>query len=91
MTEFREKYINPFTDYGFKKLFGEEPNKDLLLDFLNELLKEEQGQITDLTYLKNEHLGKTETDRKAIFDLYCENEKGEKFIVELQKSKQNFL
>ncbi|MGM0641724.1 MAG: Rpn family recombination-promoting nuclease/putative transposase [Thermotogota bacterium] len=91
MTEFTEKYINPFTDYGFKKLFGEEPNKDLLLDFLNELLKEEQGEIIDLTYLKNEHLGTLDIDRKAIFDLYCENEKGEKFIVELQKSKQNFF
>jgi predicted transposase/invertase (TIGR01784 family) len=91
VTYFEEKYINPFTDYGFKKLFGEEPNKDLLLDFLNELLKAEQGQIVDLTYLKSEHLGTTEIDRKAIFDLYCENEKGEKFIVELQKSKQNFF
>jgi predicted transposase/invertase (TIGR01784 family) len=91
MTDFAEKYINPFTDYGFKKLFGEEPNKDLLLDFLNELLKEEQGKITDLTYLKTEQLGTTDIDRKAIFDLYCENEKGEKFIVELQKSKQNFF
>ena len=91
MTVFEEKYINPFTDYGFKKLFGEEPNKDLLLDFLNELLKEEQGQITDLTYLKTEQLGASDIDRKAIFDLYCENEKGEKFIVELQKSKQNFF
>src|SRR6056297_2245938 len=91
MTEFAEKYINPFTDYGFKKLFGEEPNKDLVIDFLNELLKEEQGQIKDLTYLKSEHLGTSEIDRKAIFDLYCENEKGEKFIVELQKSKQNFF
>jgi predicted transposase/invertase (TIGR01784 family) len=91
MTDFVEKYINPFTDFGFKKLFGEEPNKDLLLDFLNELLKEEQGVITDLTYLKTEHLGASEMDRKAIFDLYCENEKGEKFIVELQKSKQNFF
>lgn len=91
MTEFAEKYINPFTDFGFKKLFGEEPNKDLLLDFLNELLKEEQGDITDLTYMKTEHLGATDVDRKAIFDLYCENEKGEKFIVELQKSKQNFF
>lgn len=91
MTEFAEKYINPFTDYGFKKLFGEEPNKDLLLDFLNELLKEEQGEIVDLTYLKNEHLSTSDIDRKAIFDLYCENEKGEKFIVELQKSKQNFF
>ncbi len=91
MAEFTEKYINPFTDYGFKKLFGEEPNKDLLLDFLNVLLKEEQGEITDLTYLKSEHLGTSELDRKAIFDLYCENEKGEKFIVELQKTKQNFF
>jgi hypothetical protein len=81
MAEFAEKYINPFTDYGFKRLFGEEPNKDLLLDFLNVLLKEEQGEIKDLTYLKSEHLGTSEVDRKAIFDLYCENEKGEKFIV----------
>jgi len=90
MAEFTERYINPFTDYGFKKLFGEEPNKDLLLDFLNVLLQEEQGEIKSLTYLKNEHLGTGELDRKAIFDLYCENEKGEKFIVELQKTKQNF-
>jgi predicted transposase/invertase (TIGR01784 family) len=91
MTEFTERYINPFTDYGFKKLFGEEPNKDLLLDFLNVLLKEEQGEIKALTYLKSEHLGTGELDRKAIFDLYCENERGEKFIVELQKTKQNFF
>jgi len=91
MSEIAEKYINPFTDYGFKRIFGEEINKDLLLDFLNELLKEEQGQIKDLTYLKTEQLGDSDIDRKAIFDLYCENEKGEKFIVELQKSKQNFF
>ena len=91
MSEFAEKYVNPFTDYGFKKLFGEELNKDLLLDFLNELLKEEQGQLKDLTYLKTEHFGATDVDRKAIFDLYCENERGEKFIVELQKTKQNFF
>ena len=87
----KERYINLFTDYGFKKIFGEEPNKNLLLDFLNELLKEEQGKIRDLTYLKTEQLGDTDIDRKAIFDLYCENERGEKFIVELQKSKQNFF
>lgn len=91
MEVLREKYINPFTDFGFKRLFGEEPNKDLLLDFLNEILKDQQGQIVDLTYLKTEKLGISEQERKAIFDLYCENEKGEKFIVEMQKSKQNFF
>lgn len=91
MYEFAEKYISPFTDYGFKKLFGEEINKDLLLDFLNELLKEEQGLIKDLTYIKTEFVGYTLSDRKTVFDLYCENEKGEKFIVELQKTKQKFF
>ncbi len=91
MKHFEERYINPFTDFGFKKLFGEIPNKDLLLDFLNELLRDEQGKIIDLTYLKSESLGDTSFDRKAIFDIYCENEKGEKFIVELQKAKHNFF
>ena len=91
MAEFIEKFINPFTDYGFKKLFGEELNKDLLLDFLNELLSAEQGRITDLTYLKTEYVGYTLSDRKAVFDLFCENERGEKFIVELQKTKQKFF
>jgi predicted transposase/invertase (TIGR01784 family) len=90
-TDFVEKYINPFTDYGFKRLFGEEANKDLLIDFLNELLREEQGEIKSLTFLKTEQLGSTAIDRKAVFDLYCENEKGEKFIVELQKTKQDFF
>ena len=85
------KYIDPFTDFGFKKLFGEECNKDLLLDFLNELLHKEEGKIVSLSYLKTERLGISESSRKAIFDLYCENEKGEKFIVELQKTKQEYF
>jgi len=85
-----EKYINPFTDFGFKKIFGEEANKDLLIDFLNELLTD-KGKIIDLTYLKNEHLGTTELDRKAIFDLYCETDTGEKFIVEMQRAKQDYF
>jgi len=91
MTYLTERYVNFFTDYGFKRLFGQEPNKDLLQDFLNELLKDEQNRIVNLTYLKDENLGKSVLDRKAVFDLYCENDQGEKFIVELQKSKQNFF
>ena len=86
----KEKYINPFTDFGFKKLFGEEANKDLLIDFLNELLQD-AGGITDLTFIKSEQLGVSEADRRDIFDLYCQNSKGERFIVELQKAKQKFF
>ena len=87
----REVYVNPFTDFGFKRLFGEEPNKDLLIDFLNEVLRNESSRITDITYLNTEHLGPNAKDRKAIFDIYCENEVGEKFIVELQKGKQKYF
>ena len=90
ITMLTDKYVNIFTDFGFKKIFGTEINKDLVIDLLNELIKE-QGKITDITYLQNEHLGSSYIDRKAIFDIYCENERGEKFIVELQKAKQNFF
>jgi predicted transposase/invertase (TIGR01784 family) len=91
MQKLKDRYIDPFTDFGFKKLFGEECNKELLLDFLNELLHKEEGKIVSLSYLKTERLGVSEESRKAVFDIYCENEKGEKFIVELQKSKQDFF
>jgi len=87
----QEKYINPFTDYGFKRLFGEEPSKELLLDFLNELLGEKEGKITSLTYQPTEHLPINVGNRKAIFDIYCTNEKGEKFIVEMQKVEQQYF
>ncbi len=90
-TEFKERYINPFTDYGFKRLFGEEPNKDLLLDFLNELLREKEGEIKELSYLPNEKLPITLGSRRAVFDIYCINERGEQFIVEMQKAEQQFF
>jgi predicted transposase/invertase (TIGR01784 family) len=86
----KAKYLNPFTDFGFKKIFGEEASKPLLLDFLNALLPS-ADKIVDLNFKNSEQLGQTELDRKAIYDIYCENENGEKFIVELQKAKQNYF
>lgn len=86
----KAKYINPYTDFGFKKIFGEEASKPQLIDFLNALLPE-QNKIIDLTFKNTEQLGLTDLDRKAVYDIYCENDKGEKFIVELQKAKQNYF
>lgn len=83
-------FVNPFTDFGFKRLFGTEPNKGLLISFLNTLLPAKH-QIQDLQYTKNEYQGYTVLDRKAIFDLTCMSTTGERFIVELQKAKQNFF
>ena len=89
-THLREKYVNPYTDFGFKKLFGTEMNKELLISFINSLLKGEE-EIRDLTYLNTEHLGMREADRKAVFDVYCENERGEKILVEMQRGEQQFF
>ena len=86
----KAKYINPFTDFGFKKIFCEEASKPLLIDFLNALLPQ-ASKIVDLTFKNTEQLPQTEADRKAIYDIYCESENGEKFIVELQKNKQNYF
>ena len=85
-----ERYIDPLTDFGFKWLFGTEPNKDLLLDFLNQLLPAHH-RIKQLTYAQNEHLGVSMLDRKPIFDIYCESENGDKFIVEIQKVDQKYF
>lgn len=83
-------FLNPYTDYGFKKLFGEEASKPFLIDFLNSLLPD-YHQIADLTLRNSEQMGLTDFDRKAIYDIFCENEKGEKFIVELQRAKQTYF
>lgn len=86
----KAKYINPYTDFGFKKLFGEEASKDLLIDFLNQLLPTEHT-ITSLTFRNPEQLGAVAAERKAIVDIHCENEKGDQFIVEMQKAKIKFF
>lgn len=85
-----EKYLDPFTDFGFKKIFGSEPHKDLLISFLNSLL-EGYKHINNLEYAKNEQLGRQNNDRKAHFDLYCTGSNGEHFIIELQRLKQLYF
>ncbi len=86
----RARYINPYTDFGFKKLFGEEANKVLLIDFLNQLLPVEH-KIVKLTFKNPEQLSEIKSDRRAIFDIHCENDKGDRFIVEMQKAKLKFF
>ncbi len=95
--EGRERYINPYTDFGFKKLFGTELNNDLLISFLNALFNDEKRIIQDVQYLNAEQLGDGYGDRRAVFNVYCKaaitnvNEKGQvltylTFFLELQKS-----
>lgn len=80
-------FIDLTSDFGFKKLFGEEPNKDLLISFLNGVF-EGRKQIHDLEYARSEGLGDGPDEGSAIFDLVCTGTDGEKFIIEVQRARQ---
>ena len=90
MIQVEERYISLLTDFGFKRIFGTAINKDLLICFLNSLFAGKQV-VKDVSYLNPEHVGDVYTDRKAIFDVYCEGENGEKFIVEMQNAYQTYF
>ena len=90
MRQIEDRYISLLTDFGFKRIFGTAPNKELLICFLNSLFDGKQV-IKDVKYLNSEHLGDVYVARKAIFDVYCEGENGEKFIVEMQNAYQEFF
>ena len=90
MRQTEERYISLLTDFGFKRIFGSDINKDLLIDFLNSLFNGEQV-VREVTFLNSEHVGDVYAERKAIFDVYCENEHGEKFIVEMQNAYQTYF
>lgn len=81
------RYIDPLVDFAFKKIFGSEPNKDLLIAFLNEVFRGRK-HIVDLTYNKNEHPGDLRSEGAAIFDLLCTGTNGEQFLIEVQRGRQ---
>ncbi len=84
------KFINPFTDVGFKRIFGQEFSKPLLLSFLNNLLVGEK-EIVDITFLDKEQPAIYEDDRSLIYDVYCKTTDGEYIIVEMQNKEQPFF
>lgn len=83
-------FINPLTDFGFKKLLASEENKDILIRFLNAFLSDTIGVITDLTFLPTEHIGISDSQKVVRFDIYCEIQNGDHIIVEMQNSWQKF-
>ena len=89
MENFNAKYVNPLSDWGFKRLFGTEMNKDLLLGFLRSLFPE-RG-ISDIAYLRNERQNLSERERDSVFDVVCTDPSGSQFVVEMQKRTQRYF
>ena len=83
------KVMDPLSDYGFKRLLASERNKDILMHLLNVFISDDTGIITDISYLPTEVLGIRKEDRFVRYDLYCKNQDGKRFIVEMQNGKQS--
>lgn len=84
-----QKYAELLCDFMFKRLFGSESNKDVLIDFLNMILQDHK--IVDVDFIPTEHLGLTKEDRKAVFDISCTCQNGETLIIEVQKGYQEYF
>ena len=87
MTEnIKARFIDPMVDWSFKRIFGSEVNKDILIEFLKVIFPD-MG-ITDISYIPTEQLGIMEEDRKAVFDVLCRTADGKEFLVEMQRGAQ---
>ena len=84
-----QKYAELLCDFMFKRLFGSEANKDVLISFLNTIL--EDVEIVEVDFIPTEHHGMTEDDRKVIFDIACKCKSGASFIIEMQKGYQKYF
>ncbi|MBI1923221.1 PD-(D/E)XK nuclease family transposase [Candidatus Poribacteria bacterium] len=83
-------FIDPTTDFGFKKLFGEERSEGVLKHFLYDILGL-PSRIQKIIHFPQERLPQSEDERRGVLDLYCMDENGERFIVEMQNAQQRYF
>lgn len=83
------KYLDPKNDFAFKKIFGSEKNKDILIHFLNDMITfKENSPIISVTFLKTVQDPETAAKKTSIVDILCMDEKGNHYIVEMQVAKE---
>lgn len=83
------KFLDPKNDVCFRKIFGTEKNKDILIHFLNDMVTfRERHPITDVTFLKTVQDPETAAQKTSIVDVLCRDEHGHQYIVELQVAKE---
>src|ERR1700684_2428197 len=83
------KFLDPKNDFAFKKIFGTEKNKDILIHFLNDMITfKEEACIKDVIFLKTVQDPETIANKTSIVDILCTDEKALHYIVEMQVAKE---
>lgn len=83
-----QRYVDLLMDSGFKAVFGDERNKDVVIDFLNAVLEGEH-HVVSIEYLNNEVLGEPSSSKGVRFDLHCIDDLGVRFVVEMQRARHS--
>ena len=79
------KFLNPRNDLAFKRIFGSERNKDILMHFLNDILNR-GSPIEEVTFLKTIQDPEIAPLRVSVVDVMCEDQDKNRFIIEMQLS-----
>ena len=82
------KFINPFTDVGFKRIFGSEDSKSVLISLLNTVIGDE-NRIVSIEYTDKEQAPKSPEGKTVIYDINCKTADGRRIIVEMQSERQH--
>lgn len=82
------KLIDPLSDFGFKRMLGSEQGKMFAIPFLNAMIGDDTGPITDLRYLPTERVGLGPASKRVTFDCFLHTQDGKQIIVEVQRSRQ---
>ena len=82
------KFLDPKNDFAFKRIFGSEKNKDILIHFLNDIFGRTMNPIEDVIFLKTAQDPEIAAQRSSIVGILCEDAENNKFIVEMQVDKE---
>ena len=80
------KYADLLDDDVFKLVFGQESSKDVMIEFLNQVI--EDRNIVDLTFIDKEMKSVNRGVKNSIYDMACDTDDGSRIVVEVQRRKQ---
>ena len=83
------KYADLMNDDVFKLVFGQESSKDVMIEFLNQVINDRQ--ITDLEFFDKEMQPTERRNKTSVYDMFCKTDDGSRIIVEVQRRKQQFF
>jgi predicted transposase/invertase (TIGR01784 family) len=83
------KFLDPKNDVAFRRIFGSEKNKDILIHFINDILElKDRDKIKEITFLPTIAVPEIAAKKQSVVDVLCKDENGVQLIIEMQVAPQ---